>query len=68
MKPEKPYVGLVVCNCRMAHVRIVHVADDGDRIKTEDGMACSYILCCDPADHPWDHPPVVAPHEAVLGD
>jgi hypothetical protein len=50
-----PTVGEMVCNCRMEHVRIRHVDDDGDSIITENGWRGSYVHCCDAADHEWKH-------------
>lgn len=51
----KPVAGMMVCTCRMTHVRIVDVGDDGDTIVTEDDWRCSFTHCCDPVDHEWSH-------------
>jgi hypothetical protein len=52
---DRPRVGDLVCTCRMEHVRIIEVEDDGDTILTEDGWQCSYTHCCDEVDHSWSH-------------
>jgi hypothetical protein len=52
---DRPRVGDLVCTCRMEHVRIIEVEDDGDTILTEDGWQCSYTHCCDEVDHTWSH-------------
>lgn len=65
--PSTPFVGQMVCTCRMDHVAIAEVDDDGDTVTTVDGWRCSYRHCCDPVDHEWSHddlntrwpPPVV---------
>ncbi len=51
----EPVVGMLVCTCRLRHVRIESIDDDGDTIITEDGWRCSFHHCCDPADHTWTH-------------
>jgi len=51
-----PRVGDLVCDCRYRHERIVAVDDDGDTVTFADGFTCSWVHCCDPADHEWQHP------------
>ena len=49
-----PWIGEMVCDCTYRHQRIVEV--DGDDCILEDGSSVSYELCCDPANHEWEHP------------
>ncbi|MET0701680.1 MAG: hypothetical protein ABWY93_18675 [Mycobacterium sp.] len=60
----QPAVGMMVCTCKMTHEKITEVDDDGDTIITESGWRCSFLHCCDPADHLWAHEEV----NRVAGD
>lgn len=55
MKPL-PEVGMLVCDCRYRHVKITWVNEDGDTVTLEGGFVCSFIHCCDPVPHDWEHP------------
>lgn len=50
-----PYVGELVCTCRMVHEKIVDVAANGDTVTMTSGWRCSYYHCCHPVDHEWSH-------------
>lgn len=53
---EKPEIGMVVCNCKYQHLKIVEIEDDGDMVILENGFRCSFEYCCDPVPHPqWEH-------------
>lgn len=53
--PPAPFVGMVVCDCRYKHLKIIAIHDGGD-LELEDGSMCSYEHCCDPVPHVWEHP------------
>jgi len=55
MRPSVPEVGMVVCDCKFAHLRIVEIIDE-DTVMLEDGSTCSYEHCCDTVPHSWKHP------------
>lgn len=55
-----PYVGMVVCDCRLNHQKIKKVIPDGYGwsydLVLEDGYGCSYEHCCNQVPHPeWTH-------------
>lgn len=53
----KPEVGMIVCDCRYIHQRIIAIdPDDLDTVTLENGRNCSFIHCCDPVPHEWQHP------------
>ena len=53
-----PEVGMIVCDCKYAHLKIIELIDD-DTIVLEDGSVCSFEHCCDVVQHPdWEHPEV----------
>lgn len=53
---DLPEVGMLVCDCRYKHQRIVWIDDDEDTVRLEDGHACSFIHCCDEVPHIYEHP------------
>lgn len=65
----KPEVGMVVCDCKYKHQKIVEVFhEDGDTIKLEDGSYCSYFHCTNNVPHfDWDHPSGPCPTCGAFG-
>lgn len=54
-----PQVGLLVCDCWFNHQKIVAINPvDEDLVTLEDGLVCSFLRCCTPADdeHPFLSP------------
>lgn len=59
MSPQ-PEVGMIVCDCRYRHVKIVSVDEDEDTVTLEGGFVCSFTHCCDLVPHSWEHPELTA--------